>query len=656
VIAVVGGIVASLLLVAPVGAADPGDDATTAVPIATIGVPQDYDTSGATTDPSDPTSCLTESGELVAGPYGETFWHRFTPATSHELIVDVNSFPDPFAAGYLAVLFLFADDGVGGLEQIGCNAFPATIQFTPEAGRTYYAMSGSFPETPGGGPTVITVAQTFLGGLEVAAAAEYDPQTNGVTIHGIIACESPSDLFVSAFGTQSIGSHQVLGEGGADAIECDGETAWDLTINGFTGPFNPGTIQVFVDAFACNVICMGDTTEALVKAHPVSNKPGPPPPPPPPPPANDERPDAIALEVGGPTLEEDTSSATVNLDTDPQDCPFAGFPPSEHTVWFTVTPAADGWVEINTFGSDFDTTLYVIDGTEVIACNDDTIGVSSRVRFEANAGTEYAVMSGTFADSPGGSLAITALPTDPPPPPPDNDERDGAFPIELDQQVEQDVTGATSNDADPTECPDQFDGPSSATVWYRFTAPSDGLFEVDPTASDYFGPLFVLDGDSVVGCTAGGTVTFEAAAGVDYDLMIGAFSAPGTLRLTVREGQQQPEPLELELTLDPNATVDTRTGAATFTGTVACSREATASVFVFASQEGGRFDPQGGNGSEESSCGPDPTSWSVTVLGETTKFQNGPVFVSVSANAFTDDGVGAEAFIEQDLRLRPAKR
>jgi hypothetical protein len=40
------------------------------------------------------------------------------------------------------------------------------------------------------------------------------------------------------------------------------------------------------------------------------------------------------------------------------------------------------------------------------------------------------------------------------------------------------------------------------------------------------------------------------------------------------------------------------------------------------------------------------------VLGETSKFVNGRAFVSVSMDAFTDDGVGADAFVEQEIRLR----
>jgi hypothetical protein len=80
-------------------------------------------------------------------------------------------------------------------------------------------------------------------------------------------------------------------------------------------------------------------------------------------------------------------------------------------VWFAFTPAADLRVEFNTFGSDFDTTLSAYFGmpsmdTEV-ACNDDVAeGLTSRVRFDAEAGQTYLIMAGSFGEVAGGSLML----------------------------------------------------------------------------------------------------------------------------------------------------------------------------------------------------------------------------------------------------------
>jgi hypothetical protein len=666
VLVVVGGVLLSLLAVTPVSAADPGDESATAIPIAAIGEPQDYDTASATSETSDPDLCDTQTGDLFEGPFSHTFWHTFTPSDSGELIVDVNSFPDPEEVGFLAVLFVFADDGTGGLDLVECSAFPATIELSAEAGTTYYAMTGSLPETDRGGPAVITVLQPFVSDLTVDGRAAYDPQTNEVTISGTVDCLTPAEFFMSASARQTIGKHQVFGFGETFGSQpCDGVTSWTLTLSGETGPFNPGALDFSVDIQACAALCVGDFVEATVKARPTSNKPGPPPPPPPPAPDNDALADAIALEVGGPTLETDTAGATVDLATDPQECPFAGFPPSEHTVWYTVTPAIDGWVEVNTEGSDYDTTLYVLDGDAVIACNDDTFGVQSQVKFEVTAGTSYAVMSGTFADSPGGHLVITAAPTDAPPPPPNNDERDGAFPIALGESLDQDTAGATSNGSDPTECPDQFGVGSSDTVWYEFTATDDGFVEVNTFGSDYPTYLFILDGDEIAACNGQAPesdqsqAVFEATSGVTYSITIGSFvGTSGMLTLTVIAGEEPPpppEPIELEVTLDPTGSVNTKTGVATVHGTVSCSREASGEVSAFAFQEGGRFDAQGGGFSEIATCGPEATTWSVELTSETTKFLAGDADVGGEVFVFTEDGASTGTFVEGTVRLRPDK-
>ncbi len=114
----------------------------------------------------------------------------------------MNSFPDPAELGFLAILFVFADDGAGGLDTVACSAFPATIEFSAEAGTTYYAMTGSLPETDRGGPAVITVLQPFASDLTVDGLAAYDPQTNEVTISGTVDCLTPAEFFMSASARQ----------------------------------------------------------------------------------------------------------------------------------------------------------------------------------------------------------------------------------------------------------------------------------------------------------------------------------------------------------------------------------------------------------------------------------------------------------------------
>ena len=102
-------------------------------------------------------------------------------------------------------------------------------------------------------------------------------------------------------------------------------------------------------------------------------------------------------------VSQDTADATAST-SDP-DC--AGKGP---TVWYRFTPAADMRLEVNTFGSSYDTTVSVYSGSPTaltsLACNDDAEGVQSRVRVDVQAGQTYWIMVGAYASGAGGSLVL----------------------------------------------------------------------------------------------------------------------------------------------------------------------------------------------------------------------------------------------------------
>ncbi len=120
-------------------------------------------------------------------------------------------------------------------------------------------------------------------------------------------------------------------------------------------------------------------------------------------PANDDFDSAVVIP-GIPYSDAlDTSGATTSAD-DP-DCVGQG-----PTVWYTFTPSTDMRLAANTFGSDYDTTLSVYNGSRgaliQIACNDDAFGLQSQVAFDALAGETYYFMVGAFAGGPGGNLVF----------------------------------------------------------------------------------------------------------------------------------------------------------------------------------------------------------------------------------------------------------
>jgi hypothetical protein len=130
------------------------------------------------------------------------------------------------------------------------------------------------------------------------------------------------------------------------------------------------------------------------------------------PPSNDDITEAMVIGAIPFAHTEKTTLATTAYDD-----PFcAGW---GHSVWYSFTPSANTRVEINTFGSDYDTTLSVYSGTRgsltPIACNDNSgRSYQSRVRFNAVAGTTYWIIASSYYQTSGGQLVLNALEAPPP--------------------------------------------------------------------------------------------------------------------------------------------------------------------------------------------------------------------------------------------------
>ncbi|WP_437857025.1 hypothetical protein [Sorangium sp. So ce363] len=120
--------------------------------------------------------------------------------------------------------------------------------------------------------------------------------------------------------------------------------------------------------------------------------------------------DAITSATVVPQLPFTDTISTVDATTALDDPNCAGNGP---TVWYSFTPSTDVdvFVEANTFGSEYDTTVSVYTGSPgnltQLACNDDAVGLLSRVVFNATAGTTYYVMVGAYGSGPGGNLVFT---------------------------------------------------------------------------------------------------------------------------------------------------------------------------------------------------------------------------------------------------------
>lgn len=131
-----------------------------------------------------------------------------------------------------------------------------------------------------------------------------------------------------------------------------------------------------------------------------------------PPPPNDDFNNATVISQIPAPITEDVTHATVAFDD-----PFCVS--RNQTVWFAFTPTQNMFLEANTFGSNYDTTLSVYTGTRgaltQIACNDDSNGtVQSRVRFNAVAGTTYYFEVSSFFLTGSANLVFNLLLGPPP--------------------------------------------------------------------------------------------------------------------------------------------------------------------------------------------------------------------------------------------------
>jgi hypothetical protein len=116
---------------------------------------------------------------------------------------------------------------------------------------------------------------------------------------------------------------------------------------------------------------------------------------------------ANPIDIGG--LPYTRTLDSTHATTGPTDPNCSGTGP---TVWFRFTAAQSATLAVNTFGSSYDTTLYLgtpnaSGGMDLISCNDDAgDSVQSAIRFDATAGVTYLFMVGSFSGGPGGQLTL----------------------------------------------------------------------------------------------------------------------------------------------------------------------------------------------------------------------------------------------------------
>ena len=217
------------------------------------------------------------------------------------------------------------------------------------------------------------------------------------------------------------------------------------------------------------------------------------------------------------------------------------------------------------------------------------------------------------------------------------------------------TTDATDADANSTCGAPMTD----ASVWYSYTAATDGGVAVDVSQSDYSAGAIVVSGSPgsffVEACGPGATA-FTATAGTTYHVMAiddqyDGGGNGGTLRISIDEA---PPPPTLSVTVDPTGYVNAKTGVATITGTITCTDATFVETFTQLRQPVGKrafVNGFGGLFTGGEICSGTPQPWSSDVYPDGGKFVGGK-----SASFTTSFACGpiqcTDGYSEQTVKLR----
>lgn len=212
-----------------------------------------------------------------------------------------------------------------------------------------------------------------------------------------------------------------------------------------------------------------------------------------------------------------------------------------NSAWWTWTAPDSGTVQIDTFGSDYDTSLAVYTGNALasltaVATNDDSLGRQSAVRFGVVAGTTYQIAVDGFADRTGNvALNLNLVP--------DNDDFFNRIAL---RGFNAEATG--SNVGFTGEASEANHAGVSAVLnsaWWAWIAPATGTVTFDTFGSNFDTSLAVYTGNTLATLSEVASnddsadslqseVTFTAVAGTVYQIAVdGYLGATGDINLSL---------------------------------------------------------------------------------------------------------------------------
>ncbi|MGH7184654.1 MAG: carboxypeptidase regulatory-like domain-containing protein, partial [Pseudomonadota bacterium] len=202
---------------------------------------------------------------------------------------------------------------------------------------------------------------------------------------------------------------------------------------------------------------------------------------------------------------------------------------SGHSVWYRWVAPRGGLTGFSTVGSSFDTVLAVYTGSSLnalttIASNNDRLGETSLVVFNAAAGKTYHVAVDGFNKPPLGDRGAVKLNWFPAPA---NDDFARAQEIRGPSgNIKGSNIGASKQPGEPNHASQA----GGASVWYRWQAPASGIVTFNTTGSNFDTLLAIYSGAGINALSPvasnnnrfehASSVTFKAAAGAVYHIAV----------------------------------------------------------------------------------------------------------------------------------------
>lgn len=255
-------------------------------------------------------------------------------------------------------------------------------------------------------------------------------------------------------------------------------------------------------------------------------------------PVNDNFADAQAIIGTTGTVTGSTVDATTETG-EPSHGEFA----SGSSIWYRWTAPGDMTARLDLCESTFDTLIVVYTGTELsaltqVARNNDSFKCRrygrSRVTFSATAGTTYHIaVDGEFDES--GIVTMKLIDLRPP-----NDDFSYAKTLRgYAVSTEGNIDHATIEEGEP----DPFGGRMAKSLWYRWTAQSNGVVTIDTCRSKFDTLLAVyLGGDLSAleqiaknddGCGGQSRVIFYVPGGTTIQIQVGAETGSKPVKLEI---------------------------------------------------------------------------------------------------------------------------